>query len=80
MPRVSDVVIVESVAKPRAPARLPTSAPVTICVYLAGESAADLWPGLYENTSGVSLWQIQMSHPARPSILFDLISYRAWCA
>jgi hypothetical protein len=74
VPRVSDVVIVETVARPRAPARLPTSAPVTICVYLAGESATDLWPALYEGTNGVSIWQIQMHHPARPSILFDLIS------
>jgi len=73
VPKASDVVLIEQGPRPqRAPARLPTSAPVTVCVYLVTENAADVWP-LYEGTQ-VSLWQIQVAHPARPSILYDMVS------
>ena len=77
VPKASDVVLVEQGPRPqRQPARLPTSAPVVVCVYLVSEAAADAWPSLYEGTLGTSVWQIQMEHAARPSVLFDQIS--AW--
>lgn len=53
---------------------MPTSAPVVICVYLVSESAADVWPSMYENSAGLSVWQIQLDHAARPNVLFDQVS------
>lgn len=75
VPRASDVVV-EQAPRPQRQqqARLPTSAPVVICVYLVSESAADVWPSMYENSAGVSVWQIQMEHAARPNVLFDQVS------
>ena len=74
VPRASDVVIVEQGPRPqRQPARLPTSAPVDICIYLVSENAADVWSSAYEGSQGVSVWQIQMEHKARPSVMFDLV-------
>ena len=49
------------------------SAPGNICIYLVSESAADVWSSGYEGSEGVSVWQIQMEHKARPSVMFDLV-------
>ena len=74
VPRASEVVVVEQgPQRVKQPSRLPSSAPVVVCVYLVTESAADVWP-VYEGTTGVSVWQIQIEHAARPSILYDSIS------
>ena len=75
VPRASDLVVVEQAPRPqKQQARMPTSAPVVICVYLVSESAADVWPSMYENSAGLSVWQIQLEHAARPNVLFDQVS------
>jgi hypothetical protein len=74
VPRASQLTVVEQGPRPqRTTSRLPTSAPVFVTVYRCAENAGDVW-NLYEGDQGVSLWQVQLKHEARPSMLFDLLS------
>jgi len=74
VPRASEIVVVEQAPRPQKQVRLPTSAPVVVCVYLVSESAADVWASMYENATGVSVWQVQLDHAARPNVLYDQVS------
>jgi len=73
VPKASDCTFVEQGPKPqRAAQRLPVHAPVVVCVYKVTDEAADVW-NLYENKEGIQLWQVQVSHEARPSITFGIV-------
>ena len=73
VPKASDCAFIEQGPKPqRAAQRLPVHAPVVVCVYKVTNEAADVW-NLYENKEGIPLWQVQVSHEARPSITFGIV-------
>eukprot|EP00973_Karenia_brevis_P061607 8567332-Karenia_brevis.AAC.1 len=52
--------------------RLPDWAPVVVTIYKITDEAADVW-NLFENKPNVKLWQIQIKHDARPSILYGIL-------
>lgn len=73
MPKATDCTFVEQGPKPqRVAQRLPSRAPVLLCIYKVTNEAADVW-NLYEKKEGVMLWQVQMQHEARPSITFGIV-------
>jgi hypothetical protein len=53
------------------PQRLPTTAPFNVCVYKVSDKAGDCWPDV-ENYGTYALYQVQIAHEARPSILISL--------
>ncbi len=69
-PAAASLVVLDSIKKPDRPQRLPTSADLIMCIYKVTERAADLWDNFHGTTCG--LWQIQVDHPAKPSIIFNL--------
>ena len=70
-PRASQLVAVEQGRIPPPPTRLPNNAPVQVCVYKVCDAVGDCWPE-YEGTDA-PLYQVQMKHDARPSVVFDLV-------
>ena len=44
--------------------------PLAVCVYKVTDRAGDCWSNFEGTTAG--LWQIQLDHSARPSVLFNL--------
>ena len=50
--------------------RQPANAPVTVCVYKVTDHAGDIWSE--QEGKEVALWQVQIDHPARPTITFSL--------
>ena len=69
-PAAASLVVLDSIKKPDRPQRLPTSADLIVCIYKVTERAPDVWENFSGTTCG--LWQIQVDHPAKPSILFNL--------
>ena len=53
------------------PQRLPTTAPFNVCVYKVSDKAGDCWPDV-EKYPTYALYQVQIAHEARPSILISL--------
>ena len=53
------------------PQRLPATAPFNVCIYKVTDRAGDCW-STYEGCTKVSLYQAQIAHDARPSILFNV--------
>ena len=53
------------------PQRLPATAPLNVCIYKVTGKAADCWSDC-EGWSKAALYQVQIAHDARPSILFCL--------
>ena len=53
------------------PQRLPATAPCNVCIYKVTDKAGDCW-STFEGCIKASLYQVQMAHDARPSILFNL--------
>ena len=53
------------------PQRLPATAPFNVCIYKVTDRAGDCW-STYEGCTKASLYQAQIAHDARPSILFNL--------
>ena len=48
--------------------RVPVSAPLILCIYKVSDRALDIWHNAPEDAG---LYQIQMRHEARPSLLFE---------
>eukprot|EP00973_Karenia_brevis_P041718 5773832-Karenia_brevis.AAC.1 len=71
-PRAGDCVVEIGLKPQRAAQRLPTHAPVVLCMYKYTDEAADIWAS-YEGKEGVQVWQVQMQHEARPSITFGIM-------
>ena len=71
LPPLDDLVAMESATKKPNARRLPTTAPLNICVYKITDRAGDAW-SQFEGVPSAKLWQVQMDHGARPSCLFDL--------
>ena len=72
VPKASDCVVEEGPRPQRAAKRLPNHAPVVVCLYKFTDEASDVW-NAYEGVAGIKLWQVQMHHEARPSILFGIV-------
>ena len=73
VPKASEVTLMEQPPKSASTARrLPAHAPVHVCVYKYTDEAGDVW-NAYEGKDGVSLWQVQVEHDARPSVTFGVI-------
>ena len=53
------------------PQRLPTTAPFNVCVYKVSDKAGDCWSDV-EKYPTYALYQVQIAHEARPSILISL--------
>ena len=53
------------------PQRLPTTAPFNVCVYKVSDKAGDRWSDV-EKYPTYALYQVQVAHEARPSILISL--------
>jgi hypothetical protein len=53
------------------PQRLPTTAPFNVCVYKVSDKAGDCWSDV-EKYPTYALYQVQVAHEARPSILISL--------
>ena len=51
--------------------RLPAVAPFNVCVYKDTDKAGDCWP-MFRDYTGWRLYQVQIAHEARPSIVFNL--------
>ena len=64
------MILIEMVGCNR-PQRLPATAPFNICIYKVTDKAGDCW-STFEQCIKASLYQVQMAHDARPSILFNL--------
>ena len=72
IPKASELTLEVGPQPPQAPQRLPASAPVEVAVYKVTDQAGDLW-SQYEDTNA-ALWQVQVRHDARPSVVFDMHS------
>ena len=53
------------------PQRLPTTAPFNVCVYKVSDKAGDCWVDVQKYAS-YALYQVQIAHEARPSIVISL--------
>ena len=53
------------------PQRLPTTAPFNVCVYKVSDKAGDCWEDVQKYAT-YALYQVQIAHEARPSILISL--------
>ena len=73
VPKAGEVTLLEQFPKPASMMqRLPAHAPVVVCLYKVTDEAGDVW-NAYEGKEGIQLWQVQVSHDARPSITFGVI-------
>ena len=72
VPKAYDCIVEEGLKPQRAAQRLPTHAPVVLCIYKYTDEAADIWAS-YEGKESVQVWQVQMQHEARPSITFGIM-------
>ena len=72
LPRAADISLSDV---PRAAVqtsrRLPSSAPVDVCVYRYTDQASDLWD-LFHGKDDVPLFQVQLAHEAQRSITFQM--------
>lgn len=71
VPRACDVVTMAPPPKTTQRARLPTNAPVEVCIYRYCEQASLIWD-LLRGRDEFKLYQIQISHEAQQSIAFDV--------
>ena len=62
--------LIENIGSVR-PQRLPTTAPFNVCVYKVSDKAGDCWSDVEKNGT-YALYQVQIAHEARPSILISL--------
>ena len=62
--------LIENIGSVR-PQRLPTTAPFNVCVYKVSDKAGDCWSDVEKNCT-YALYQVQIAHEARPSILISL--------
>ena len=53
------------------PQRLPTTAPFNVCVYKVSDKAGDCWEDVQKYAT-YALYQVQIAHEARPSIMISL--------
>ena len=53
------------------PSRLPATAPFNICIYKVTDRAGDCWSA-FDGNNKAALYQAQIAHDARPSLLFNL--------
>lgn len=60
-PRVADIAIEEGPRPTVLPQRLPSDAPVNVCIYKYTDEASDLW-NLFQAGSGAPLFQAQLEH------------------
>ena len=78
IPRASQLEIEAGPRPASAQKKLPETAAVCICVYKVTNKAGDLWERQFKD-SVAALWQVQISHDARPSVTFDIRkSFEAW--
>ena len=63
-------ILIENIGSVR-PQRLPTTAPFNVCVYKVTDKAGDCWSDV-EKHGTYALYQVQIAHEARPSILISL--------
>lgn len=69
VPRASDVITVAPQAKTDQRPRLPSNAPVEVCIYCYCEQASLIWD-LLQGKDEFKLYQIQITHDAQRSITF----------
>ena len=51
-----------------------TAAPFEVCLYKVSDKAVDCWPDL-RVWQGTAIYQVQVAHTARPSMVFNLRKY-----
>jgi hypothetical protein len=71
VPRANDVVTVAPPPKANQRQRLPINAPVEVCIYRYCEQASLIWD-LLQGKEEFKLYQIQITHDAQRSIMFDV--------
>ena len=62
------MVLVESVGSVRT--QRPNTAPFNVCIYKVTDRAGDCW-SIFEGCPNAALYQIQIAHDARPSLLMN---------
>ena len=70
IPKANELTIEPGPRPQQVPQRLPATAPVEVAIYKVTDQAGDLW-SQYEDTAA-ALWQVQVKHDARPSVVFDM--------
>ncbi len=68
LPKAGELTIENAEPRAKFAKRVPVSAPLILCIYKITDRALDLWHNAPEDAG---LYQIQMCHEARPSLLFD---------
>ena len=71
VPRASDITTVAPQPKTNQRPRLPTNAPVEVCIYRYCEKASLLWD-LLQGKDDFKLYQIQITHEAQRAITFSM--------
>ena len=71
VPRASDVITMAPQPKTNQRQRLPTNAPLEVCIYRYCEQASLIWD-LLQGKDEFKLYQIQIAHDAQRSITFDV--------
>ena len=69
LPRASDLTVQNR--PQQTSTRLPSSAPVVVCLYKVTDRARDVWSVVEDTSAG--LYQVQIKHDARPSVTFDIL-------
>jgi hypothetical protein len=69
LPRASDLTVQNR--PQQTSTRLPSSAPVVVCLYKVTDRARDVWSVVEDTSAG--LYQVQIKHDARSSVTFDIL-------
>ena len=72
VPKASECVVEEGPKPQRSAQRMPTHAPVVVCLYKVTDEAGDVYRE-YDGQADVKLYQVQISHEARPSVTFGVL-------
>ena len=68
VPRACDLTVETGPKPQQKPKRLPTSAPVNVCMYKVTDDAGDVW----DRYPAAPLWQVQVEHAAQRAVTFQM--------
>ena len=71
LPRADEISVEQTPRQTQPTRRLPSSAPVCVCLYKYTDCAADLWD-LFQGKDNTPLFQVQISHQAQRSLCFSM--------
>ena len=72
VPSASKIDIEQGPSTARKSLRGPEKAPVVVCIYKYSDRAGDVWSH-FEEGDEAALFQVQISHEARPSATYDMV-------